>query len=88
MNGTFRFYWRNAMSAVPGKGRRAPSRLRFAGLVLLFVYPLVTLLLTAVMATTPGWPLWLRTALVVPVIVASMVWIIIPTIQNRLKHLL
>lgn len=67
---------------------RAPSKLRFAVLVALAVYPLVTVLLTAVMAATPGWPLWARTALMVPMMVASMVWGIIPFIQTRLRHLL
>lgn len=69
-------------------GKAAPSRLRFAFLVFLFVYPLVTLALTVLMPLTPGWPLPLRTLVLVPCIVASMVWGIIPFIQTQLRHLL
>lgn len=65
-----------------------PSRVRFAGLIFLFVYPLVTLALMVLMPLTPGWPLPLRTLVLVPIIIASMVWVVIPTIQKRLSHLL
>lgn len=60
-----------------------PNRPRFALLVLLAVYPLVTGLLYAMAPVTPGWEMWQRTLLVVPATVAAMVWIIIPTIQRR-----
>ncbi len=66
----------------------APSRIRFAGLVFLFVYPLVTLGLMALVPLTPGWPLPARTLLLVPCMVVAMVWLIIPLIQTRLRHLL
>lgn len=72
------------MNIAAGKARR-PSRLRFALFVFLGVYPLVTLGLTVLLPLTPGWPLPLRTLVLVPVIVASMVWGIIPFIQTRLK---
>ena len=80
------------MSAAPAQAnpapQRAPSRLRFAGLVLLFVYPLVTLGLALLLPLTPHWPLPARTAVLVPVIVAAMVWGIIPLIQTRLRRFL
>lgn len=66
----------------------APSRRRFAVLVFLFVYPLVTGALMVLMPLTPGWPLPLRTLVLVPCIVGAMVWGIIPFIQTRLRHLL
>ncbi|MBC9247831.1 hypothetical protein H4P12_14210 [Paracoccus sp. 11-3] len=65
-----------------------PSRIRFALLIFLFVYPLVTIGLLILMPLTQGWPLPLRTLILVPVIVASMVWGVIPLIQTRLRHLL
>ena len=67
---------------------RPPSRLRFAGLVLLFVYPLVTALQLALLPLTATWPLLARNALLVPLMVGCMVWGVIPLIQTRLRHLL
>lgn len=67
---------------------RAPRRHRFALLIFLFVYPLVTAIMYFVMPMTPDWPIWLRTLVMVPIIVVSMVFAIIPFIQTRLKHLL
>lgn len=65
-----------------------PSRVRMAGLVFLFVYPLVTGLLYLVLPLMQGQPIYLTTLLVVPIVVASMVWGIIPFITTRLRHLL
>ena len=75
------------MTGIASKGR-SPSKLRMAGFILLAIYPLVTLLLEVVLAITPGWNLWVRTALVAPVMVTAMVWGIMPFIQRRLSHLL
>lgn len=65
---------------------RAPSRLRFAFFVFLFVYPLVTVGLLVLIPLTPGWPIPARTGVLVPIIVGSMVWGIIPFIQTRLRR--
>lgn len=65
-----------------------PSRIRFALLIFLFVYPLVTIGLLILMPLTQDWPVPLRTLVLVPVIVISMVWGVIPFIQTRLRHLL
>ena len=73
------------MNAPAGKPR-SPSRLRFALLVFLAVYPMVTLGLAILMPLTPDWPLPARTLVLVPLVVAAMVWVIIPTIQTRLRH--
>jgi antibiotic biosynthesis monooxygenase (ABM) superfamily enzyme len=67
---------------------RAPSRLRFAFLVFLGVYPLVTLLQAVILPLTAGWPMPLRNLVFVPVMVSCMVWGLIPFIQTRLRHLL
>lgn len=67
---------------------KAPSKYRFACLVALFVYPLVTGLLYLSLAVAPVMPLWLRTLHVVPLVVIGMVWVIIPFIHGRLRALL
>lgn len=64
---------------------RAPSRVRFAVFVFLFVYPLVTAGLSIILPLTPGWPIPARTLVLVPVVVVAMVWGIIPFIQTRLR---
>ncbi|MDO5611799.1 MAG: hypothetical protein Q4G14_00970 [Paracoccus sp. (in: a-proteobacteria)] len=65
-----------------------PSRIRLALLVFAFVYPLVTLGLMVLIALTPGWPLPVRTLILVPLVVCAMIWGIIPLIHRRLHHLL
>lgn len=62
------------------------SRPRFALLVLTGVYPLITVLLYVVMPLTEGWTLWQRTLLIAPIMVASMVWGVIPTVQRRFQR--
>lgn len=59
------------------------SRTRFASLVLVGAYPLITALLYLVLPLTGGWALWQRTLLVAPLMVAAMVWGVIPTVQRR-----
>lgn len=63
---------------------RRLSRPRFAVFVFAAVYPLVTALLYGLMPLTDGWPMWLRTLVLCPMIVVCMIWFIIPTIQQRL----
>lgn len=75
-------------ATVQAASARAPSRLRFAGFVVLLVYPLVTALQYLLIPLTQGWPLPARTAVFVPLMVACMVWVIIPFIQIRLKRFL
>jgi len=67
---------------------RKPSKVRFALLVFCGVYPLVTLGLGLLGPLTANWPLPLKTLVLVPIIVVSMVWGIIPFIQTRLRHLI
>lgn len=47
------------------------------------VDPLVTALLYALVPLTDGWPVWQRNLVMVPVIVAAMVYVFIPLIQRR-----
>ena len=59
------------------------SRPRFAFLILVGVYPLITGLLYLIFPLTEGWTIWQRTLILVPIMVASMVWGLIPTVQRR-----
>nr|WP_319391378.1 hypothetical protein [uncultured Cohaesibacter sp.] len=70
------------------KVARKPSRARFALMILLFVYPLVTVLLYGIAAVTPDWQLWQRAMIMVPIVVVSMVYLIIPLIQQRMQALI
>ena len=61
------------------------SRPRFALLVLLGVYPVITALQYVVVPLTGGWPLWQRSLLVAPMMVASMIWVVIPAVQKLFR---
>ena len=67
---------------------RKPSKPRFSLMIFLFVYPLVTLLLYGVAALTPGWAMWQRAMIIVPIVVICMVYVIIPLIQQRMVLLI
>jgi antibiotic biosynthesis monooxygenase (ABM) superfamily enzyme len=58
------------------------SRPRFALLVLLGAYPVITAILYFVFPLTDGWTIWQRTVLVAPVMVGAMVWGVIPAVQQ------
>jgi len=68
-------------AAVPAARRF--SRPRFAVLVLAGVYPLITALLYLLLPLLQGWPIWQETLLIAPLMVAMMVWGVIPVIQGR-----
>lgn len=69
--------------AEPAARPAGPNRFRFALLVLLGVYPLVTAISYAIAPLTTGWQIWQRGFLLVPIMVAVMVWGLIPFIQAR-----
>jgi EmrB/QacA subfamily drug resistance transporter len=67
---------------------QAPTRFskpRFALLVLLGVYPVITALLYFVVPLTREWAPWQRTLLIAPMMVASMIWGVIPAVQKRFR---
>ena len=64
------------------------SRPRFALLVLLGVYPLITALLYLVMPLTEGWSIWQRTLVIAPIMVGSMIWGLIPSVQRLFRRFL
>jgi antibiotic biosynthesis monooxygenase (ABM) superfamily enzyme len=64
------------------------SRPRFALMVLLGVYPLITALLYIIMPLTDGWTIWQRTLLIAPLMVSAMIWGLIPTVQRVFRGFL
>ena len=61
-----------------------PARHRQFLVTLLGVYPIITLLLYFVLPLTAGWQIWQITLIVAPLMVAIMVFWLMPTIQKRL----
>lgn len=65
-----------------------PSRHRMALLTLVGVYPLITAIIYAVVPFTAGWEIWQRNLVVAPIMVAAMIYVMIPTIQTRFRAFL
>ncbi|MER9851459.1 hypothetical protein NKJ55_29940 [Mesorhizobium sp. M0106] len=61
------------------------SRLRFAVLVLLGVYPLITAILYVVFPLTQEWQIWQRTLVIAPLMVSIMIWGLIPGVQRAFR---
>ncbi|KNY18949.1 hypothetical protein AKG11_02320 [Shinella sp. SUS2] len=51
--------------------------------LLLPVYPLITILLYIVLPLTEGWTIWQRTAVITPIMVFAMVFVVSPFVQKR-----
>jgi len=64
------------------------SRRRFALLVMVGVYPVITALLYVVFPLTDGWTIWQRTLVVAPVMVVIMIWGLIPGVQRLFRDFL
>lgn len=69
-------------AAATPKAPPLPARTRLALLVFVAVYPLVTALLYVIVPLTDGWQTWQRTLVLVPLMVVSLVYFIIPAIQR------
>ena len=65
---------------------RKLSKLHLALALLLPVYPLITAILYIVLPLTDGWTTWQRTALIAPVMVFAMVFVITPFVQKRFAN--
>ena len=65
---------------------RKPSKLHLALALLLPVYPLITAILYIVLPLTDGWTTWQRTALIAPIMVFAMVFVITPFVQKRFAN--
>jgi antibiotic biosynthesis monooxygenase (ABM) superfamily enzyme len=64
------------------------SRRRFAILVMIGVYPVITALLYLVVPLTDGWSIWQRTLVIAPVMVVIMIWGLIPAVQKLFRPFL
>ncbi len=73
-----------AGAAMPAAARKPnPSKVRMAALMLVAVYPIITLYLYMIMPLTEGWALWQRTLILVPLMVGTIVFFVAPTIQRH-----
>jgi antibiotic biosynthesis monooxygenase (ABM) superfamily enzyme len=71
----------------PSASPRKLSQVRFAAALTVGAYPVITGLLYGLAPLIGEWPTWEKTLVVVPLMVASMVWGVIPLV-NRLLHYL
>ena len=62
---------------------RKLSRVHLALATLIPVYPLITTILYVVLPLTEGWTIWQRTAVITPIMVFAMIFIVSPFIQKR-----
>lgn len=58
------------------------SKMRFTCLVLIGVYPLITVLSYLIAPFTTDWAIWQRTAVLSPLMVVAMIHGLIPIIQT------
>jgi len=72
----------SATAHAPAAPRTVFSRVRFAGLVSLGVYPLITALVYIIFPLTEGWETWERTLVIVPLMVTIMIWGLIPGVHR------
>lgn len=59
------------------------ARLRLTLMMTLAVYPVVTMYLYALMPLTPGWTIWQRSLILVPLMAATIVMLVVPLINRH-----
>lgn len=65
---------------------RKLSRVHLALATLVPVYPLITTILYIVLPLTEGWTIWQRTAVIAPIMVFAMVFLVSPFVQKRFSN--
>ena len=65
---------------------RKLSRIHLALATLIPVYPLITTILYVVLPLTEGWTIWQRTAIITPIMVFAMVFVVSPFVQKRFAN--
>ena len=65
---------------------RKLSRIHLALATLIPVYPLITTILYIVLPLTEGWTIWQRTAVITPIMVFAMVFVVSPFVQKRFSR--
>ncbi len=66
--------------------QRKLSRVHLALATLVPVYPLITTILYIVLPLTEGWTIWQRTAVIAPIMVFAMVFLVSPFVQKRFSN--
>lgn len=59
------------------------ARIRMALVMSVLVYPVVTLYLYVLMPLTPGWEMWQRSLVLVPIMASTIVMLVVPFITRR-----
>lgn len=65
---------------------RTLSKPHLALAMLVPVYPLITAILYIVLPLTESWTIWQRTALIAPIMVFAMVFVVSPFVQKRFSN--
>ncbi|MCW5606349.1 MAG: hypothetical protein KIT18_17540 [Burkholderiales bacterium] len=65
---------------------RKLSRVHLALATLIPVYPLITTILYVVLPLTEGWTIWQRTAIITPIMVFAMIFVVSPFVQKRFAN--
>jgi len=65
---------------------RKLSRVHLALATLIPVYPLITTILYVALPLTESWTIWQRTAVITPIMVFAMVFIVSPFVQKRFSR--
>lgn len=65
---------------------RKLSKLHLALAMLVPIYPLITTILYIVLPLTENWTIWQRTAVIAPVMVFSIVFVVSPFVQKRFAN--
>ena len=65
---------------------RKLSKPHLALAMLVPVYPLITTILYIVLPLTEGWTIWQRTAIITPIMVFAMVFVVSPFVQKRFAN--
>ena len=65
---------------------RKLSRVHLALATLVPVYPLITTILYIILPLTEGWTIWQRTAVIAPIMVFAMVFLVSPFVQKRFSN--
>lgn len=67
----------------PAAGTPRPSRIRITIVMIVFVYPIVTLLLYALSPLADTWAVWHRTLVLTPITVSLIVFVVSPLIAKH-----
>ncbi len=59
-----------------------PSKIRMTIVMIMFVYPIVTLLLYALSPLADSWALWHRTLILTPITVSLIVFVVSPLVAK------